>query len=161
MDGETRSGNFLLEHNKNLQAQNTEYKKALNDMVERHHQEMMQQQMREAEMIEVKTRELHKALEIERERLREARESNCLLSRDLERYKYYVQEKEPLLNRIQQQLQLRQEELYDKYEKAVNENHDLKHQVTLLTDENRAVKAHGKRSINESGKLRLQNQNYR
>jgi len=42
LDGETRSGNFLLEHNKNLQAQNTEYKKALNDMVERHHQEMMQ-----------------------------------------------------------------------------------------------------------------------
>jgi len=58
-------------------------------------------------MIEVKTQELHKALEIERERLREERESNCLLSRDLERYKYYMQEKEPLLNRIQQQLQLR------------------------------------------------------
>ena len=31
----------------------------------------------------------------------------------------------------------------------------------MLTDENRVVKAHGKRSINESGKLRLQNQNYR
>ena len=138
-----------------MQAQNEQYKFVLSRIVDRHRSEIQELCERQDDLVDTRTRELERRLHVERERARALDEQNYILKQQVDKFKYYLEEKGPILKQIQAQLNDKDSDLATQYRKTREENVELQHEVQRLQMENRELAMDKKRIVNESGKFRI------